>query len=519
MVLLGDALDRNARRYPNKMALVFEGKRYTFAQLRDRVNRLANGLLSIGAQKGDRVAVLAQNCSEYVEVYCAAARAGLVTAPVNWRFVEREVAKVVDFLEPHTLIVEAEFADMVETLRSRIPCVKNVICLGGGRPGMEDYEDLIARSSPEAPPVQVGLEDLACLIHTSGTTGTPNEVMWTHRNWLAGVVDVIIEMHIQREDVALHVVPAFHIGFAWSMLVYLYRGCTQVVMRRFDPPAVLDAIERERITSTIWVPTMIISLLQEPDVENRDLSSLRLIMYGASPMPVPVLERAISTLGPVLMQVYGLSEQSGALSRLPREEHVLNGTEADRRRLASCGKEMLSDWVRIVDDQGMDVAPGQVGEIIARGPNIMVGYWREPEHTAQALRDGWLYTGDLAKMDEDGYIYIVDRKKDVIISGGENISSREVEEAVYIHPAVLECAVIGIPDPKWGEAVAALVVLKPGQTATEEEIIQVCQENLAGYKKPRTITFVESLPRTPMGKVMKEALREEYWKGYERRVH
>jgi len=314
-------------------------------------------------------------------------------------------------------------------------------------------------------------------------------------------------------------VPAFHIGFAWSMLVYLYRGCTQVVMRRFDPPAVLDAIERERITSTIWVPTMIISLLQEPDVENRDLSSLRLIMYGASPMPVPVLERAISTLGPVLMQVYGLSEQSGALSRLPREEHVLNGTEADRRRLASCGKEMLSDWVRIVDDQGMDVAPGQVGEIIARGPNIMVGYWREPEHTAQALRDGWLYTGDLAKMDEDGYIYIVDRKKDVIISGGENISSREVEEAVYIHPAVLECAVIGIPDPKWGEAVAALVVLKPGQTATEEEIIQVCQENLAGYKKPRTITFVESLPRTPMGKVMKEALREEYWKGYERRVH
>ncbi len=239
-----------------------------------------------------------------------------------------------------------------------------------------------------------------------------------------------MEMEVTHRDVGMHAVPAFHIAFAWAMLTYLYRGCTQVIMRRFDPRAVLDAIELERVTASIWVPTMIISLLEEPGLESRDLSSLRLILYGASPMPVPVLEKAIRAFGPVFMQVYGLSEQSGGLTRLPREEHILDGTDTEKRRLGSCGKEVLSDWVRVVDEQGSDVASGEVGEIVAQGPNVMVGYWREPGYTAQALRDGWLHTGDLATVDEDGYIYVVDRKKDIIISGGENISSREVEEAI-----------------------------------------------------------------------------------------
>ncbi len=519
MVLLGDILDRNARRHPHQTAVVFEGERHTFAQLQDRATRLANGFLSLGAQKGDRVAVLAQNCSEYVEIYCAAARAGLVTVPVNWRFVEKELVKVINYVEPHTLVVESELAPTVEAIRSQIPTVKSIINFGGLRHGMEGYESLIARSPSLAVPVQVDLDDLACLIHTSGTTGIPKLVMWTHRNWVAGALDVIIEMGITGRDVGLQVIPGFHIGFAWSMLVYLYRGCTQVVMRRFDPPAVLDTVEQERVTTTIWVPTMIISLLEQPDLEQHDLSSLRLVMYGASPMPVPVLERAIQVLGPVFTQVYGLSEQSGALTRLPREEHILDGTEVERRRLGSCGTEMLSDWVRVVDDQGADVASGQVGEIVARGPNIMKGYWRQEGYTEQVLRDGWLHTGDLAMVDGDGYIYVVDRQKDIIISGGENISSREVEEAIYSHPAVLECAVIGIPDPKWGEAVAALVVLKPGHTAAAEDIVQVCHENLASFKKPRVVSFVDALPRNPMGKVMKETLREKYWQGYERRVH
>ncbi len=517
--MLADILDRNARRYPDKIALVCDGQRYTFGQLRDRSNRLANGLLSLGARKGDRVAVLAQNCPEYAEIYCASGLAGLLTTPVNWRFVERELVKVINFVEPHTLVLEAEFASTIEAIRSQIPCVKQLVVFGGRRSGMEDYEGLIARSPSTAPQVTVAPEDLACLIHTSGTTGTPKEVVWTYASWLAGVTDVVMEMGITHRDVGMHVVPAFHIAFAWAMLVYLYRGCTQVILRRFDPPVVLDTIEQERVTASIWVPTMIISMLEEPGLEGRDLSSLRVIMYGASPMPVPVLERVVRVFGPVFTQVYGLSEQSGALTRLPKEEHLLDGTEVQKRRLGSCGREMLSDWVRVVDEQGKDVPLGQVGEIIARGPNIMVGYWREPGYTAQALRDGWLHTGDLATMDEDGYLYVVDRKKDIIISGGENISSREVEEAIYSHPAVLECAVIGVPDSKWGEAVAALVVLKPEQTATEEQIIQVCQENLASFKKPRTVTFVDSLPRTPMGKVMKEVLRDQYWKGYARRVH
>lgn len=501
------------------MALVFEGQRYTYGELGERINRLSNALLGLGLGKGERVAVLAHNCSQYIEIYGATAKAGLVIAPLNWRFVERELLETLDHVEASVMVVGKDLVSHIRSIRPRLGSVKTFICLDGVEEDMISYEELLAGASPDDPGVTVEESDLSCLIHTSGTTGLSKEVMWTHRNWIAGVADVVIKMNVSHHDVVMHVTPAFHIAFAWPMLVALYMGSTQVIVRKFDPQPVLETIERERVSTTLLVPTMIISLVEHPHITRYDRSSLRLIMYGASPMPVNVLEKAISLFGPVFTQVYGLTEQSGAFTCLPREEHILGGTERDRRRLASCGKEMPGCDIRVVDGDGREVMPGEVGEIIARGDNIMKGYWRQPEATAETVRNGWLYTGDLATVDEDGYIYVVDRKKDVIISGGENISSREVEDVLYEHPAVLEAAAIGVPHERWGEAVKAIVVLKKGAVTTEEEIIEHCKRNMAGFKRPQSVEFVDSFPKTPIGKIMKRELREKYWDGYQRRVH
>ena len=444
-----------------------------------------------------------------MEAYLAAAKGGFALVPINYRLIGREVAYIINNSEPITLIYEEEYQGLVKITSSDISSVKNFI-------PMSRYEELISKSPAHEPEVLISEEDIVCIMYTSGTTGLPKGAVMTHKNWLSHTVNMVLELNISSEDVTLNVTPFFHVATIWPMLTHLYMGGTNVILSRFEPKAVLETLERERITTCNLVPTMIIQMLECSDINRYDLSSIRWLGYGASPMPVEVLRRAIAIFGKKLVQVYGLTEACPLLTLLPAEEHILEGPKA--RRLTSCGREIINVEVRVVDEGGKDVAPGRVGEIIARGDIIIKGYWRMPEETASTIRDGWLYTGDLATVDEEGYIYIVDRKKDIIISGGENISSREVEEALYSHPAVLEAAVIGVPDKVLGEAVKAVVVLKEGVRATEAEIIEHCKGRLAGYKRPRSVDFVESLPKSAAGKILKRELRERYWKGYERRV-
>jgi long-chain acyl-CoA synthetase len=344
--------------------------------------------------------------------------------------------------------------------------------------------------------------------------------MLSHANLLANAYH-ILACGIWREgDVYLHACPMFHIADGPTTHAVTWLGGTHVIIPSFKPDLALEAIERERVTATLLIPTMINFLINHPDVAKRDLSSLRIVTYGGAPMPEELVRRATQLLPCSFCQAYGLTETSPLLTLFPNQEQALAGPPEQMRRLLSCGREVIGVRVRVVNTRGEEVKPGEVGEIIAKGPNIMVGYWNNPQATAEAVRDGWLYTGDLATVDEEGYIYIVDRKKDMIITGGENVFSTEVENVVYTHPAVLEAAVVGVPDATWGEAIKAIVVLKPGASATEEEIIAYCRSRIAHFKVPRSVDFYEgALPKSGSGKILKRELREKYWAGHERRVH
>ncbi|MGH9388956.1 MAG: class I adenylate-forming enzyme family protein, partial [Vicinamibacteria bacterium] len=361
-------------------------------------------------------------------------------------------------------------------------------------------------------------DEIAHLYYTSGTTGNPKGVMLTHRNVVSNAKHQLAEKPWHEGDVWLHAAPLFHLADAWATFVIPWRLGLQVCVPVFEPKSVLEAIAKERVTQTILVPTMINALVNEPTVSSYDLSSVRFMMYGASPMPVELLRKAIPALGCEFYQGYGLTETSPLLTALHPEDHVLEGPSERVRRLASCGREITGVRVRVVREDGKEVAPGEVGEIVASGPNIMKGYWRNPDATREAIVEGWFHTGDLATRDEDNYIFIVDRKKDMIISGGENIYSTEVENVLYAHPGVLDAAVIGIPDEKWGERVLAVIVLREGAQATAEELIGFCQSKIAGYKIPRQVEFRRELPKTGSGKIAKREIRDPFWKDRDRKV-
>jgi long-chain acyl-CoA synthetase len=516
MKTLKEMINNNAQRYGDRTAFVFEGTSYTFGQVNRRINSLLNALSDLGLRKGDRVGILAYNCPQCFEVF-GLSKAGVVCVPLNYRSVGRELDYLINNSEISVLILQSDFLDVVNSIRPQLDGVRNLICLDRQVEGMRNYEQLIEAYPPDEPSEDVGPDDPAALYYTSGTTGHPKGAIHTHRSLLAEIA--VHQDSFSTDDVVLCVMPFFHVGGSAAHLFPAFTyGASCVLHRTFDETAVLEAIERHKITYVGLVPAMIIRLLEHPDLVQYDVSSLRTIMYVGAPMPLDALRRGLERFGPVFSQLFGQTETLN-VAVLRKEDHKLEGTTDEVRRLKSAGKPLGQGEMRIVDSRGRDVALGEAGEILACSTRMMSGYWRMPEETARTITDGWLHTGDVGMMDEDGYVYLVDRSKDMIISGGENIYSREVEEALYTHPCILEAAVVGVPDEKWGESVKAVVVLKEGAEASEEEIIDFCKERLASYKKPRSVDFRDSFPKTGSGKIKKGEIREDYWKGQERRIH
>ncbi len=503
-------VENSCRENSRKVCVVEGNARLTFGEMEQRANRLARALVERGVRPGDRVAILQTNCFQFPEMIYAAARIGSIFVNLNFRLRGEEVSYILNNSTPTVFIFGDRYIDLVKGIRSGLPPIKKFIVIGKAPADMEGYDSVLAgQSSVPLPCVPVKPDDTACLIYTSGTTGFPKGAMLTHANVLTPITDI----YIFPPGTLLLNVPMYHIAGVVSTLLPLYRGDTQVILTQFETGSFLEIVEKEKIAATYLVPTMLQGILDHPGFGKRDLTSLKAIGYGASPMPVKLLTRARDLLQVEYTNYFGLTEATGVVSVLPPQDHRLEGTkeEAEKktRRLGSIGKCIPEGEVRLVDNDDHDVPIGTVGEICARGPKVMKGYWNNPQATEETLRGGWLHTGDLASMDEDGYLYLAGRKKDMIIRGGENIYPVEIENVLHSHPKVQESAVIGVPDEYWGEIVKAVIILKPGQKATAEEIIEYCREKLAGYKKPAIVEFVDSLPKNAMQKVLKNVLRGE----------
>ena len=517
---IGDFIDKAAVRFPNHVVVVDQEKRLTAKELLERSNRLANTLLGLGLKKGDRVAVLLNNCRQSIECFYGIARAGLVFVPMNTRYSAPEHLYLLNDSEARAILLGQEFTDVVGPILAEASTVSQAIGVTGKAPQlMRSYEELLAQASPQEPKVEISDEDLYSIRYTAGTTGRPKGVLHTHRNNIVMLYNVLLDgFPIQEGDAIVLTAPVTHAS-GTQILPHIVKGAKVVVLPGFDVKTLLEIIQKERITTLYLVPTMIVMLLAYPELKKYDLSSLKTIRYGASPISPEVLKRSIEVFGNIFVQGYGLTEGLNPLTVLLKEDHILDGSEKSFKRLSSIGREVTVARVRIMDEEGKFLPPGQVGEIVVQSDQNMKGYWKKPEATAETLRDGWLHTRDLGYLDEDGYVYLVDRKDDMIVSGGFNVYPKEVEDVLYRHPAVLEAAVFGIPDDKWGEAVKAAVSLKPGMKAAEEEIIEHCKKHLAGYKKPKSVDFVEALPKSVYGKILRRALKEPYWKGRDRMIN
>jgi long-chain acyl-CoA synthetase len=515
-----DVIYRNGLLYPDQEAFVYGDTRITFSEFNTRVNKLIHALYEMGARKGDVLGILSWNCLEYADVYGAAMKGGFIASPFNPRLQAKELEYIINYSEANTLFVGPEFLEVANSLRPRLPKVKNFICLKGSDPGMIAYNDLLASHQGQEPAVQVDEDDPVGIIYTSGTTGVPRGALYTQRRFIEDSKTLVIDLGLQPGDKHVQIAPLFHIAGNTFFRAFLYVGGCNVILKFFDPAATLQTIQDERATHMNFVPTHLVAILSLPDLNKYDISSLKFMWYGASPMPLEVLKKGMKAFGPIFAQGYGQSESGPAISHLSKEDHnVLNKPEEQQKKLMSTGRPDIGVQVRIVDDEGNEVKPGEVGEITVRSKQIMVEYWHKPDDTLANIINGWLHTGDMGYYDEEGYIYIVDRKKDMIISGGENVYPREVEEILYRHPAVLEAAVIGIPDPYWIERVHAVVATKKGASTTAEELITFCKKNMAGYKAPKSVEFVDSLPKNPAGKILKRELREKYWEGNASRLH
>jgi long-chain acyl-CoA synthetase len=503
---------------PNGLATVFGKRRRNWREIGERAPRLAAGLRALGVNPGDRVAILSLNSDRYLELYLATAWAGAVIVPLNIRWSPQENEDAMRDCRAGVLIVDKMFATVGAALAKAISGLKLVYADDGDVPaGMESYEALLLGSEP-IPDAMRSSADLAGIFYTGGTTGRSKGVMLSHGNLMANAMNALGEGMWPGTSVYLHAAPMFHLANGAAMYSLLLSGGSNVIIQTFTPEGVMAAMQNEGVTDVLLVPTMIQMFVDHPALGSYDLSSLQHIRYGASPISEAVLGRAIAALPNVqFTQAYGMTELSPIATLLHWNEHIGDGRTMGRHRGA--GRATLGCEVRIVDPDDNPVPIGTVGEIVVRGDNVMMGYWERPEETARAVIDGWMHTGDGGYMDDDGFIYVVDRVKDMIISGGENVYSVEVENAVAQHPAVAQCAVIGIPDERWGEQVHAVVVTKTGATVTANELIEFSKTLIAGYKCPRSVDISATpLPLSGAGKVLKRELSKPFWESRERHV-
>jgi len=505
---LDEYIRRNGARYPDKPGFVMGEVIRTWRQMDERVDRLAHALHRLGLERNDRVATLMHNCLEYPEAYYGCARAGMIVVPFSYRLTVPELHEILTTAEPTLMIVSASEAYKAFELRQLLPSLKHIWVVGDdSRPDEQSYEAQLAASIPTPVYSPNSQNDTFSIFFTSGTTGLPKGAMVSHLNLEANGFNQFVADGSHQEDVNLIGTPLYHMGAVFMSVTYTMLGCTQVVCEKFEPGLWLEALQTHKATVALLIPTMINTVLNYPRLADHDLSSLRLIFYGGGPMPPAVLRRALTALPCGFTQGYGLTETLEATFLVASDHDIADGDEKKLTRLASAGREAVGADVRIVDDAGNDLGVGEPGEILVRSRSNICGYWRNPEETAATVEGTWFHTGDVGYFDEDRYLFVVDRKKDMVVSGGVNIYTKEIEAVLYTHPAVLEAAVIGLPDDHWGEVVTACVVTKPGQSLSENEVVELCEATLSSYKKPRRVFFVEELPKNPSGKVLKRELR------------
>ncbi|WP_315129342.1 AMP-binding protein [Comamonas antarctica] len=511
---VGELVARSARAHARQLAVTSSTRRLTYAELEQRSNRLANALRGMGLARGDRVGIYLPNCTEIVEIELACYKAAFIKAPFNARLSPAEVGAIAANSEATLIVTTAERA---EAFRAHIQGPMPRLLLLDG-PAQSSYEAALAQASDAFTPERVTADEVAVLHYTSGSSGVLKAAMQTFGNRLAQLRKFLMRADGMRSGHLLGLVGPVTHASGMQLVPALCSGATIRLFSGFEPGRFLAEMRAERVTHTFLVPTMINMLLAELEGQYRPLPDLLRMGYGAAPMAPARILRAMDVFGPVLSQGYGAGETTSGVCGLSVEDHLL-ARAAMPERLASCGRPFLESLVEIVDDAGVPVAPGEIGEIVVSGPDVFAGYWRAPELTAEVLKNGRYHTGDLARADDEGYVYIVDRKKDMVISGGFNVYPSEVEAVLYQHEAIADACVFAIPDEKWGEAVAAHVVLKPGRTPDAAAIDRFCAQLLGGFKRPRHIEFVPALPKNPNGKVMRKAIQASYWSGHSRMVN
>ena len=512
---LADIVRVHAAERPDAAAIVYEGRTTTYADLDRAASRVANGLIGEGIRPQTRVAHLDKSSDVFFELLFGVAKANTVMVSVNWRLAPPEVLHIINDAAAEILFVGEEYFPVIEKIRGELKTVRKIVTLGGRHGAWESFTAWRDRQPATDPQLPVRPQDTAVQFYTSGTTGLPKGAELTNANF-AWMFPLWTKSWLLAPEVPnLVCLPMFHIGGAGWGISGLFAGATNHVVREFVPAVILETIQRERLQVMLLVPAMILFLVQAPQIRETDLSSLRLIVYGAAPIPADLLKQAMEIFKCGFQQVYGLTETTGAITLLPPEDH----DPADAKKLLSCGCAQTGVELRIVGDDGSDLPADQVGEIAVRSPQIMHGYWKLPDATRRAIQGDWFFTGDAGYLDDKGYLYIYDRVKDMIVSGGENIYPAEVESALFGHPAVADVAVIGVPDERWGEAVKAVVVKKADADVTAGELITWARERIAGYKLPKSVDFIEALPRNPTGKILKRELRKPYWGNKERQIN